>query len=195
MNVIIKSSSGITLVPIESRLLSERKIFLEGEIDSNKACDFIKELIHLCKDDSTKPIDLLINSPGGDISSGLLIYDSIQSCKTPIRTYCMGNAYSMGALLFASGNHGRFMFPHSELMLHEPILGNRVGGSASSIRSISDSLLETRDRMNKILARHTGKTEEQIAEATSYDHYYGPQESIDFGLADEVISLSRLMEG
>ncbi|MBQ1389209.1 MAG: ATP-dependent Clp protease proteolytic subunit [Clostridia bacterium] len=190
----VKSSNGITLIPIETRLLAERKIFIEGEIDQAKACDFIKTVLLLCKEDSKKPIDVLINSPGGEISSGLLMYDCIQSCETPIRMFCMGNAYSMGALLFASGNHGRYMLPNSELMLHEPLLGNRVGGNASSIRSISDSLMETRTKMNRILAKHTGKTEKEIENATSYDHYYSPKESIEFGLADEIVSFSKLLE-
>lgn len=195
MNVQVKSSNGITLVPMDTRLLADRKIFVEGEINQEKACTFVKQILLLCKEDSCKPIDVLINSPGGEISSGLLMYDCIQSCKTPIRMYCMGTAYSMGALLFASGNHGRYMFPHSELMLHEPLLGSRVGGNASSIRSISDSLMDTRNKMNQILAKHTGKTTKEIEEATSFDHYFSPEESVDFGLADEIINFDKLMEG
>lgn len=194
MYIQVKSSNGITLVPLETRLLSERKLFLEGEINQEKACAFVQKILFLCKEDDEKPIDVLINSPGGEILSGLLIYDCIQSCKTPIRMFCMGIAYSMGALLFASGNHGRFLFPHSELMLHEPLLGNRVGGNASSIRSISDSLMESRNKMNQILAKHTGKTIEEIEEATSFDHYYSPEKSVAFGLADAVIGFEKLME-
>lgn len=194
MNVQVKSSNGITLVPMDTRLLADRKVFVEGEINQEKACVFVKQIILLCKEDSSKPIDVLINSPGGEISAGLLMYDCIQSCKTPIRMYCMGTAYSMGALLFASGNHGRYMFSHSELMLHEPLLGSRVGGNASSIRSISDSLMETRNKMNRILAKHTGKTVKEIEKATSFDHYYSPEESVAFGLADEIISFDKLME-
>ena len=194
MNVQVKSSNGITLVPLDTRLLANRKVFVEGEINHEKACLFIKQILLLCKEDSSKPIDVLINSPGGEISSGLLMYDCIQSCKTPIRMYCMGTAYSMGALLFASGNHGRFMFSHSELMLHEPLLGSRVGGNASSIRSISESLMDTRNKMNQILAKHTGKTLKEIEKATSFDHYYGPEESVEFGLADEIVSFDKLVE-
>ena len=195
MNVQVKSSNGITLIPMDTRLLADRKVFIEGEINQEKACSFVKQIILLCKDDNSKPIDVLINSPGGEISAGLLMYDCLQSCKTPIHMYCMGVAYSMGALLFASGNNGRYMFPHSELMLHEPLLGNRVGGNASSIRSISDSLMETRNKMNQILAKHTGKTLKEIEEATSFDHYYSPEESIEFGLADEIVNFDKLMEG
>lgn len=162
MNVQVKSSNGITIVPMDTRLLADRKIFVEGEINQEKACTFVKQVLLLCKEDESKAIDVLIQNPGGEISSGLLMYDCIQSCKTPIRMFCMGTPYSMGALLFASGNHGRYLLPHSELMLHEPLLGSRVGGNASSIRSISDSLMETRNKMNQILANHTGKTIKEI---------------------------------
>lgn len=195
MNVQVKSSNGISLVPIDTRLLAERKVFIEGEINQEKACVFVKQILFLCKEDNSKPIDVLINSPGGEISSGLLMYDCIQSCKIPIRMYCMGTAYSMAALLFASGNYGRYMFPHSELMLHEPLLGNRVNGNASSIRSISDSLMETRSKINQILAKHTGKTVNEIENATSFDHYFSPEESVAFGLADEIVNFNKLMEG
>lgn len=195
MNIQVKSSNGIALVPIETRLLADRKIFIEGEINQESSCVFTKKLLLLCKEDDTAPIDILINSPGGEISAGLLIYDCIQSCKTPIRMFCMGTAYSMGALLFACGNHGRYMFPHSELMLHEPLLGSGVRGNASSIRSISDSLMDTRKKMNQILAKHTGKTEEEIEKATGFDHYFSPEESIEFGLADEIVSFDKIMEG
>lgn len=195
MNIQVKSSAGITLVPMETRLLAQRRVFIEGEIGQESACSFIKQIMLLCGEDAAAPIDVLINSPGGEISAGLLMYDCIQSCETPIRMYCMGMAYSMGALLFACGNHGRYMFPHSELMLHEPLLGSRVGGNASSIRSISESLMEMRGKMNGILAKHTGRTVEEIEEATGFDHYFSPEESISFGLADEIVTFSKLMEG
>ena len=194
MNVQVKSSNGITLMSMETKLFAARKVFIEGEINQESACEFVKKIMLLNREDASKPIDVMINSPGGEINSGLLIYDVIQSSKAPIRMFCMGMAYSMGALLFACGNHGRYTLPHSELMLHEPLLANRLEGNASSIRSISDSLMETRKKMNQILAKHTGKTEKEIEEATSYDHYLSPEESIAFGLADEVISFNKMME-
>lgn len=195
MNVQIKTSGGITLVPIETRLLANRKVFIEGELNHETACIFMKKIMTLTAEDNNAPIDVLINSPGGEISAGMLMYDIIQASKCPIRMFCVGSAYSMGALLFASGRHGRYMLPNSELMLHEPLLGNRVGGNASSIRSISDSLLETRNKMNRILAKHTGKSEEEIEKATGYDHYFSPEESIDFGLCDKIVSFDMIMEG
>ena len=195
MNIQVKSSNGITLIPMETRLLADRKLFIEGEINQQSACDFIKKILLLCKEDADAPIDVLINSSGGEISAGLLMYDCIQSSKTPIRMFCMGTAYSMGTLLFACGNHGRYMLPHSELMLHEPLLGSGIHGNASSIRSISDSLMDTRKKMNQILAKHTDKTEEEIEKATSFDHYFSPEESIEFGLADKIIGFDKIMEG
>ncbi len=194
MNYQVKSSSGITLVPLETRLLANRKVFIEGEINSESACSFIKQIMLLIGEDEKAPIDLLINSQGGEINSGLMMYDVIQSCKTPLRTFCIGKAYSMGAVLFTCGNNGRYMLPHSEVMIHEPLLGNHISGSSSSVKSISDSLLETKAKMNKILAKHTGKTEEEIEEATSFDHYFSPEESVEFGLCDEVITFDRLMK-
>ena len=194
MSVLVKSSSGITQVSADSKLLSQRKVFIEGEISSESACEFIKKILILNEEDTDKPIDVLINSPGGEINSGMAIYDVIQASKAPIRMFCIGRAYSMGAVLFSSGNHGRYMLPHSELMLHEPLLGNRVSGNSSSIQSISESLLETKRRMNQILARHTGKSEEEVEKATSYDHYYSPKESREFGLCDEIVDFNKIME-
>lgn len=194
MNVEVKSSSGITLVPLESRLFSKRKIFLEGEIESDSACEFIKKILLLSQEDSHSSIDVLINSQGGEINSGLLIYDVIQSSSTPIRMFCIGKAYSMGALLFACGNHGRYMLPNAELMIHEPRLVSRVGGTSSSIKSISDSLLDTKEKINQILVKHTGRTMEEIEQVTRYDHFFSAEESISFGLCDEVIGFSKIME-
>lgn len=195
MNVLVKSSNGITQVSADSKLLSQRKVFIEGEITAEAACEFIKKIMILNAEDASKPIDVLINSPGGEINSGMVMYDVIQTSKAPIRMFCIGRAYSMGAVLFACGNHGRYMLPHSELMLHEPLLGNRVGGNSSSIKSISESLLETKRKMNQILAKHTGKSEEEVEKATSYDHYYSPEESKDFGLCDQIVDFSMIMEG
>ena len=195
MNVLIKSSNGITQVSADSRLLAQRKVFIEGEIDSEAACEFIKKILILNAEDSNKPIDVLINSPGGEINSGMVMYDVIQASKAPIRMFCIGRAYSMGAVLFACGNHGRYMLPHGELMLHEPLLGNRVGGNSSSIKSISESLLETKRKMNQILAKHTGKSEKEVEKATSYDHYYSPEESIEFGLCDKIVDFNMILEG
>ncbi len=188
----VKSSGGITLVPLETRLMADRKLFLEGEIGPEIACGLVKQVLLLTEEDREAPIDLLINSCGGEINAGLLIYDVIQSSIAPIRTFCIGRAYSMGAVLFASGNHGRYMLPHGELMIHEPLLGSRIGGSSSSIRSISDSLLESKRKLNQILAKHTGRTEEEIEHAAGFDHYFDPEESLRFGLCDQIVDFGLL---
>lgn len=194
MQVLVRSSNGITEVSADSKLLLQRKIFLEGEINAEACCDFVKKVMILNKEDSEKPIDVLVNSTGGEISSGMVIYDVIQASKAPIRMYCVGRAYSMAAVLFASGNHGRYMLPHSELMLHEPLLGNRVSGNSSSIKSISDNLLETKRKMNQILSKHTRKSEEEIEAETGFDHYFDANESLEFGLCDKIISFDNIID-
>lgn len=194
MYTLVKSSNGITQVTADARLLSQRKVFIEGEITPESACEFIKKIMILNAEDNIKSIDVLINSPGGEINSGMLMYDAIQASIAPVRLFCIGRAYSMGAVLFACGTHGRYILPHGELMLHEPLLGNRVGGNSSSVKSISESLLETKRMMNQILAKHTGKSEIEVEQMTSYDHYFKAEESVEAGLADEIVDFTKILE-
>lgn len=194
MYITIKSSNGITTVPMETKLMADRKIFIQGDITQEKACEFAEMILILNSQSKKEPIDVLINSPGGVINAGLLMYDVIQSSPAPIRMFCMGKAYSMGALLFASGRHGRYMLPHSELMLHEPVISKGMGGSVSSIRSLSESMTEIKKRINHILSVHTGQSEDVIEKETGYDHFFGPEESIEFGLADKIVGFDMLME-
>lgn len=184
-------------MPLETKLLADRKLFIEGEINQASAIEFVKALIFLINEDKNASIDIIINSPGGEINgAGLMMYDAITSCPAPLRMICTGIAYSMAALLFVSGPKGsRFMLDHSELMLHEPLINNRIGGNCSSIKSISDSLLDTRQKINKLLALHSGRMVKEIEEATSYDHFYNPTEAIAFGLGDAVIDFKTIMEG
>ena len=192
--VLLRSSSGIQAVAIESKLMGDRRLFITGEINAESAMDFFKQIMLLNQEDDKLPILVFINSPGGEIDNGLLIYDAIVGSKAPVYTFCSGCAYSMGAVLFACGKK-RFLLPHSKLMLHQPLLGGRIGGNASSIKSISDSLLETKTMMNKLLAFHTGKTEEEMDEMTSYDHYFSAEEAVAMGLADGIRSFKEMMEG
>ncbi|HBA64558.1 MAG TPA: ATP-dependent Clp protease proteolytic subunit [Lachnospiraceae bacterium] len=193
--VLLKSSSGIQPVSIESKLMSDhRRLFITGEINADSAMDFFKQVMFLNLENDKAPISVFINSPGGEIDNGLLVYDAIVGSKAPIRTFCSGYAYSMGAVLFACGKE-RYLLPHSKLMLHEPLLGGKIGGNASSIKSISESLLETKRMMNKLLAFHTGKTEAEMDELTSYDHYFSAQEAVEMGLADGIKSFEEMMEG
>lgn len=190
----VRTAAGLQLVPIQAVHLDKRRVFVEGQITMASASEFADQVMLLC-DRSPEPIHVFINSPGGEVKAGLLMYDVICSSPAPIRMYCRGIAYSMAALLFASGSHGRYLLPNSELMLHEPLLTGGLQGSASSIKSVSDGILAIRSKLNAILARHTGKTVEQINEATAYDHYFSAQESVDFGLADGIADYGQMLGG
>lgn len=181
-----ESVNGIQEVSLYTNAFSNRKLFLFGPIDEKTVYSFTAQMLYLMEDEQS-PIDIYINSPGGEVNSGLAIYDLIQSCKAPINMYCIGMAASMGALIFAGGKKGhRFMLPHSKVMIHEPLIPNGVGGSASSIKSTADSILQTREILNGILAKHTGKTLEEINKATDHDNFMTANEAIEFGLCDKV---------
>lgn len=191
--ILLKSSNGIQQVSIESKLMSEhRRLFITGKINENSAMTFFQQLMYLNAEDSSKPISVFVNSPGGEIDNGLLMYDAIVGSQAPVRMFCTGGAYSLGAVLFAAGKE-RYMLPHSKLMLHEPLLGGKIGGNASSIKSISDSLLETKSMINKLLALHTEKTEEEINKMTSYDHYFTAKEAVEMGLADGIKDFKEML--
>lgn len=181
-----ESVNGIQEISLYTNAFSNRKMFLFGLIDENTVYTFTAQMLYLMEDEQS-PIDIYINSSGGEVNSGLAIYDLIQSSKAPINMYCIGMAASMGALIFAGGKKGhRFIFPHSKVMIHEPLIPNGVGGSASSIKSTADSILQTRELLNGILAKHTGKTLEEINKATDHDNFMTADEAIEFGLCDKV---------
>lgn len=191
-STLIKTNSGITQVSLEAKFFSKRCININGEITDESAVDFTDKILELNLE-SNEPITVLINSIGGEINSGLLIYDAIVGSKAPVRMICRGKAYSMGAVLLACAGK-RYMLPNSELMLHQRMLGGRVSGNALSIKSISDSMLETKKKINSLLAKHTGKTEEEIDKATDFDHYFSPDEAIAFNLCDEIIEFSKVID-
>lgn len=187
MNTIIKSSNGISLVPIESRLLTDRKVFLEGEINAESACDFVKCMMLLIKEDAEKPIDVYINSPGGEVVSGMLILDTLKGLKAEINLHCIGMAASMAAILLSAGRKGhRFVSPHAKIMIHEPLIAGGVGGSASSIKRTAESILETKAMTVELLVNSTGRSKEEIEKAISYDNYMNAEECIEFGIADSI---------
>ena len=188
----IKTSSGIIQVSMEAKHLHRRLVSVRGEITEETAVDFTDQILDLNME-SEDPITVLINSPGGEINSGLLMLDAIVGSKAPVRTVCRGKAYSMAAVLFASAKE-RLMLPNSELMLHQPLMGGRISGNASSIKSISDSLLETKARLNRLIASFTGNTEEEIDQATDFDHYFSPKEAVEFNLCDRIISFADLID-
>lgn len=187
MNTIIKSSNGISLAPTESRLLSDRKLFIEGEITATSACEFVRAIMLLIKEDADKPIDIYINSPGGEVNAGLLIYDILKGVKTEINLHCIGMAASMAAIILAAGKKGhRFILQHSRTMIHEPLISGGVGGSATSIKRTAEAIMETKRISVELLASDTGKTRKEVEAAISFDNYMNAEESISFGLCDTI---------
>ena len=182
---VYKGARGNTVIPLDSELLSERIILIDNTITSQTAVDFYKSMRFLAKTD--EPIKVVICSGGGEVIAGQAIYDLMQGVKNEVHTYCIGRAASMAAVLLAAGTKGhRYILPHSEVMIHEVLIGGGVGGSATSISKISESINKTRDVMNGILAKHTGKTIEEINEATSFDNYMTAQQAVEFGICDKI---------
>jgi ATP-dependent Clp protease protease subunit len=182
---VYKGARGNTVIPLDSELLSERVILIDDTITSQTAVDFYKSMRFLAKTD--EPIKVVICSGGGEVIAGQAIYDLMQGVKNEVHTYCIGRAASMAAVLLAAGTKGhRYILPHSEVMIHEVLIGGGVGGSATSISKISESINKTRDVMNGILAKHTGKTIEEINEATSFDNYMTAQQAVEFGICDKI---------
>lgn len=195
MRMVIRSSNGINEVDVEALLRQKRILYLEDEITMEKARAFAKQMMYLTQVNSDAPVVLCINSPGGDIEAGMMIYDIIQTCSAPVVLCCLGQAYSMAAILLAAGQHGRYILPHSQVMIHEPrLMTNNVGGKYSSLQGMTNSLLKKKHEMEVILAKHTKKTPEEIAEATKVDHYFSAQEAVDFGLADKIVGFDQMME-
>jgi len=183
----VESHNGIREVSIYTRHFTNRRIFLSGTIEREMANDIVAQLLYL-QEAGDEPIKIYINSGGGEVNAGLLIYDVLQTMKVQVDIYCTGIAASMAAILLAGGQPGhRFILPHSKVMIHEPLISNGVGGSATSIRNLSDSILETRAITNGILAKHTGKTLQEIDSATAFDNYMNAEAAVEFGLCDKVV--------
>ena len=186
---IIRTANGSMTVSPETRLMSESRELFLGEITSEAATTLIQQIKVLRLEDKKTPIKVNIQSTGGNVPAGLSIIDYIQaiSDETPIQTFCDGFAYSMAAIIFASGTGGRYMFPNSELMLHEPLIDS-IGGSTSSIEAVSHRMIHKRDQLNKLLVQFTGRSLQEVEAATSFDNYLDAEESCKFGLADEIIT-------
>ena len=188
----VEGAQGTRVVTLNTRHLMNRCIFLSGDINSDMANDFLSELLFLEQDND--PITIYINSPGGEVNAGLMIYDAIQGSNLKIDMICTGRAASMAAVILAAGQKGRrYIFPHSKVMIHEPLIANGVGGSATSIKNISESILETKEIVNGILAKHTGKSIEEINDATGFDNYMDAKEAIKFGICDHITHYIRVM--
>ena len=176
---------------IYSRLLKDRIIFIGTPIDDNVANVVIAQMLFLQMEDVNKDINLYINTPGGVITAGLAIYDTIQFVKCDVATYCVGQAASLGALLLASGTKGkRFALPNSRIMIHQPWGG--VQGSAEDISRQTKEILRLREKVNEILSLHTGKPIEKIREDTDRDFFMSAEEAKEYGIVDEVIVSTKL---
>lgn len=185
--VIEKTSNGERSYDIYSRLLQERIIFLSNEVNDDIASLVVSQLLFLESQDSTKDIHLYINSPGGSVSAGFAIYDTMNYVKCDVSTICMGLAASMGAFLLAGGAKGkRFALPNAEIMIHQPSGGAR--GQETEIRIVAEQILKTRNRLNEILSQNTGKPLDVIAADTERDNYMTAQEAKAYGIIDEIVT-------
>ncbi len=185
--VIEQTGRGERSYDIFSRLLNDRIIMLSDQVTDATASLVVAQLLYLEGQDPEKDIDLYINSPGGSVTAGMAIYDTIKYIKCDVSTICVGMAASMGSLLLSSGTKGkRFALPHSEIMIHQPLLGG-LSGQCTDIKIHSDNLLKTRNTLNKILAENTGKSVEQIAADTERDNFMDAQQALEYGLIDKVI--------
>jgi ATP-dependent Clp protease protease subunit len=184
--VVEQTGRGERSYDIYSRLLKDRIIFLGGEIDDHLANLIIAQLLFLDSEDPEKDIFLYINSPGGVVTGGLAVYDTIQYLKAPVSTICVGQAASMGAVLLAAGAAGkRFSLPNSRIMIHQPLGGFR--GQASDIHIHAQEILRMRDILNGIIAHHTGQSVEKIANDTERDFFMSGEEACKYGIVDSIV--------
>ena len=183
--VIEQTNRGERSYDIFSRLLNDRIIVLSDEVNDATASLVVAQLLYLEGQDNEKDISLYINSPGGSVTAGFAIYDTMQYIKCDVSTMCMGMAASMGAFLLSSGAKGkRFALPNSEIMIHQPSGGAQ--GQATEIDIVAKHILRTREKLNRILAENTGKPIEQIARDTERDNFLSAQEALDYGLVDKI---------
>lgn len=187
--VVEQTGRGERSYDIYSRLLKERIVFLDTQVDDASASLVIAQLLFLESEDPDKDISLYINSPGGSVSAGMAIYDTIQYIKCPVSTIVTGLAASMGAFLLAAGEKGkRFALPNSEIMIHQPlIMGNGITGQATDIKIETDQMLKTKEKINRILSERTGRTIQEVEQATDRNNWMDAQQAKEFGLIDEVM--------
>lgn len=185
--VVEQTPRGERSFDIYSRLLKERVIFLSGPIDDNISNLVVAQLLFLESENPEKDISIYINSPGGSISAGLAIYDTMQFISSSVSTLCIGQAASMGALLLAGGDKGkRFVLPNSRIMIHQPLGGFQ--GQASDIEIHAKEILYLKDKLNRILSTHTGQKIENVAKDTDRDNFMSADDAVKYGLVDQVIS-------
>jgi ATP-dependent Clp protease protease subunit len=183
--VVEQSSRGERAYDIYSRLLKDRVIFVVGPIEDHMANLIVAQLLFLESENPDKDINLYINSPGGVVSAGLAVYDTMQFIRCDVSTMCIGQAASMGAVLLAAGTRGkRYCLPHSRVMIHQPLGGFQ--GQATDIDIHAREILKTRQQLNEVLAHHTGQSVDTIATDTDRDNFMDPQQAMDYGLVDKV---------
>ena len=188
--VIEQTPRGERSYDIYSRLLKERVIFIVGPIEDHMANLIVAQLLFLESENPDKDISIYINSPGGSVTAGLAIYDTMQFIKSDISTLCIGQAASMGAVLLAAGTKGkRFSLPHSRVMIHQPLGGFQ--GQASDIEIHAKEILKIREQLNQLLANHTGQSFETIDNDTERDNFMGADEATEYGLVDEVLNTRK----
>jgi ATP-dependent Clp protease, protease subunit len=184
--VVEQTARGERAYDIYSRLLKERLIFIVGPVDDYMANIVVAQMLFLESENPDKDIALYINSPGGVVSAGLAIYDTMQFVKPDVSTICIGQAASMGAVLLAGGHRGkRYCLPHARVMIHQPLGGFQ--GQAADMEIHAKEMLETRDRLNKILAKHTGQSVDRIKQDTDRDRFMDWNEAVKYGLIDKVL--------
>lgn len=184
--VVEQTSRGERSYDIYSRLLNDRIVFLSDEVNDTTASLVVAQLLYLEAQDPDKDIQFYINSPGGSVTAGLAIYDTMQYIKADVSTICIGMAASMGAFLLAAGTKGkRFALPNAEIMIHQPSGGFK--GQATDIQIHAENILRIKDRLNRLLSHHTGRTVEEVRDATERDKFMTPEEAVEFGLIDKVL--------
>lgn len=188
--VIEQTGRGERSYDIYSRLLSDRIVFLGEDVNDTSASLIIAQLLFLESADPDKDIQLYINSPGGSVTAGWAVYDTMQYIKCDVSTICLGLAASFGAFLLAGGTHGKRMaLPNSQIMIHQPAMhGNGIQGPASDIKIMSDYMQKSRQRLNQVLAANTGHSEEEIERDTERDHFMSAQEALEYGLIDSILT-------
>ena len=184
--VVEQTSKGERSYDIYSRLLKDRIIFIDGEIDDNTASLVVAQLLFLESEDPDKDINIYINSPGGIITAGMAIYDTMNYIKPDVCTICVGMAASMAAFLLSSGTKGkRYVLPNAEVMIHQPLGGTK--GQAEDIKIAADHIIKTREKLNRILAANTGQTLKKISQDTDRDNYLDAAQAVEYGLADKIV--------
>ena len=186
--VIEQTSRGERSYDIFSRLLKDRIIFLAEDVNSTSASLVIAQMLFLESEDPDRDINFYINSPGGSITDGMAIVDTMNYIKCPVSTICVGMAASMGSVLLASGEKGkRFATPNSEILIHQPLISGGLSGQTTEIKIHADHMVRTREKLNKLLADKSGQSIEQIEKDTERDHYMTAQEALEYGLIDGIL--------